>query len=157
MQVDNRFHNPDYTDQYLSLTIKQPFAQELVTECREDEEGNTYAIKTIEVRSQRTSYRGDVLICASKNPQIIGYQSGVTLGLVELYDCKPVSEFTSDDWDNTRIPRDKREQIKDGYGWMFRNPRKVVEMPTRGKVGLRKLTTPKGEIIEYPQLVTLDV
>ena len=155
MQIDNKHYDHERHDQYHAISVKQPFAQDLVTQCRQDENG-TYATKEIEVRNRRTTYRGDVLICSSKTPELKGYISGATLGFVELYDCKPVSEFTAEDWDKTRIPRSKRASIKKGYGWFFRNPRRVIEMPIKGQLGIYKITTPKGDITEYPQIVIYD-
>jgi len=35
-----------------------------------------------------------VLICSAVSPVYPGMESGVTLGLVELYDVKPIKEFT---------------------------------------------------------------
>lgn len=156
MQIPNKYYNPELHDQYNAISLKQPFADDLVRATYTDDDGMTYGAKSCEVRSRQTSYRGDVLVCSSKQPEIIGYQSGVTLGIVELYECKPVSEFTADDWDKTRVPKDERQNIKKGYGWFFRNPRRVVEMPVKGSLGIYKVTMPKGDVTEYPTLVELD-
>ena len=121
-----------------------------------DCEGLVYGVKSIEVRSRNTSYRGDILICSSSKPVIPGMESGVTLGLVELYDVKPIKDFTIDDWDKTRIPRDKRPNITNGYGWLLRNPRKVVEVPIKGQLGIYNLVYTKGEIMEYPRNLIID-
>ena len=39
---------------------------------------------------------------------------------------------------------------------MFRNPRPVVEMPTKGQMGIWTAVFDKGDIITYPQVVQLD-
>ena len=83
-------------------------------------------------------------------------ESGVTLGLVELYDIKPIKDFTPEDWENTRIPKEKREKITKGFGWLMRNPRRVIEMPIKGQLGIYNLVYTKGEIIEYPIQVVID-
>ena len=62
--------------------------------------------------------------------------SGAALGLVELYDVKRIEDFTEDDWLCTRIPIKKRAEIKSGYGWVMRNPRKVIEVPVKGQLGI---------------------
>ena len=108
MQFSNKDYNPDQHDRWRALTVKNPFATQLVTAAYEDN-GVIYGEKTIEVRSKSTTYRGDLLICSSKNPDLPGYENGVTLGLVELYDVKPVAEFTPLDWEQTRIPPEKRK------------------------------------------------
>lgn len=156
MQIKAEDYDQEKHDRWKALTVKQPYANDLVTESRTDADGTTYAVKSIEVRSRGTKYRGDILICSSAAPVIPGMESGVTLGLVELYDVKPISEFTEEDWDNTRIPRDKRSGITKGYGWMMRNPRRVVEMPVKGQLGIYNLVCMKDEIVEYPKAMYID-
>lgn len=156
MQHKINDYNPEVHDKIPALTVKQPYAEDLVTTAREAEDGTWYGVKTIEVRSKRTSYRGDLLICSSANPVFPGMMSGVTLGIVELYDVKPISEFTPDDWDKTRIPVKTRKTITRGYGWLMRNPRRVVEMPVKGQLGIYNLVMDKGDIVEYPRQLVVD-
>ena len=49
----------------------------------------------------------------------------------------------------------KRAEIKSGYGWMMRNPRKVIEVPVKGQLGIDNILY-GGEIIPYPQRIFLD-
>lgn len=156
MQYSNKDYNPEKHDRWRALTVKQPYANDLVTAAYKDENGVVYGRKSIEVRSKKTSYRGDVLICSSAKPVYPGMESGVTLGLVELYDVKPIKEFTPEDWENTRIPKEKRAKITKGFGWMMRNPRRVVEMPIKGQLGIYNLVYTKGEIIQYPRKMVID-
>lgn len=156
MQFNSKEYDPEKHDRWRALTVKQPYANDLVTAAYKDENGVVYGRKSIEVRSKKTSYRGDVLICSSANPVYPGMESGVTLGLVELYDIKPIKDFTPDDWENTRIPQEKREKITRGFGWLMRNPRRVIEMPIKGQLGIYNLVYTKGEIIEYPIQVVID-
>ena len=141
-------------DKYTCLSVKQPYADFLVVPTYEDEEGFLQADKTIEVRSRNTKYRGDILICASAKPEIYGKMSGCTIGLVELYDVKPVEEFTEHDWIETCIPFNERP--KKGYGWLVRNPRRVVEVPVKGQLGFFTREFPEGEITEYPVALKID-
>lgn len=156
MQYSNKDYNSKKHDRWRALTVKQPYANDLVTVAYNDENGIVYGAKTIEFRSKNTSYRGDVLICSAASPVYPGMESGVTLGLVELYDVKPIKEFTPEDWENTRIPKEKRAKITKGFGWMMRNPRRVVEMPIKGQLGIYNLIYTKGEIIQYPQRMVID-
>lgn len=149
MQINNKLYNPEIHDLYKGLTVKQPYADILTKAAFRDEEGNYHARKTIEVRTRKISYRGDILICSSAKPVLDGRLSGVTCGLVELYDVKPVEEFTAEDWEQTCIP--ENERIKHGYGWLMRNPRRVVEMPVTGQLGLYNIVVPKGDIELYPR------
>lgn len=155
MQYNNKDYKPKLHDRWRALTVKNPYATQLVTAAYEDN-GIVYGEKCIEVRSKNTPYRGDLMVCSSTNPVIAGYESGVTLGLVELYDVKPVAEFTPEDWENTRIPPEKRKSITKGFGWMMRNPRRVVEFPIKGQLGIYNLVYTKGVITEYPRALVVD-
>lgn len=153
MQIDSKQYNPDEHDLYRGLTVKQPYADFLTIPTWQDEDGNFHADKEIEVRSRNISYRGEVLICSSRSPRLPMRESGVTCGLVELYDTKPVSEFTEEDWKLTCIPENDRP--KKGYGWLMRNPRRVVEKPVSGQLGLYNIVVPKGDITEYPRVMQI--
>lgn len=153
MQINNKLYNPEIHDLYKGLTVKQPYADLLTKAVFRDEKGIYHAQKTIEVRTRKISYRGDILICSSAKPVLDGRLSGVTCGLVELYDVKPVEEFTAEDWEQTCIP--ENERMKHGYGWIMRNPRRVIEMPCKGQLGLYDFVTPKGDIVCYPQNLAL--
>lgn len=153
MQIDKRDFNPDEHEVFKALTVKQPFADLLTVAVRVDDWGIYHAAKEIEVRSRKTNYRGDILICSSAEPEIPGRMSGVTCGFVELYEVKPVEEFTPEDWAATCIPEASRP--KTGYGWLVRHPRRVVEMPIKGQLGVYNLIVPKGDITVYPQEIAL--
>jgi hypothetical protein len=155
MQYNNKDYNPAQHDRWRALTVKNPYATQLVTAAYEDD-GMIFAEKSIEVRSKNTTYRGDLMVCSSTKPEIVGMESGVTLGLVELYDVKPVAEFTPWDWEQTRIPPEKRKAITKGYGWLMRNPRRVVEFPIKGQLGIYNLVYTKDIITEYPRALVMD-
>lgn len=156
MQIKKEEFNPDAHEKFFALTVKQPYAGALVKAAYKDENGVTYGAKSIEVRSRKTNYRGDVLICASKRPIVYGLETGCTLGMCELYDVKPIADFTEEDWEKTRIPKEKRSKIKAGYGWLMRNPRRVIEYPVRGQLGIFNIYYTKGDIMPYPEAVALD-
>ena len=154
MQYKNSEYNPDLHDKWHALTVRQPYAQHLVTAAYVDDDGTVYGEKSIEVRSRATNYRGDLLVCSSATPVIPGMESGVTLGIVEVYDVRPIETFTEQDWQNTCIPVDQRP--KKGYGWFVRNPRRVVEMPVKGQLGIYNLVCPKDDITVYPTACHVD-
>lgn len=163
MQYKNSEFDPEKHDRFPALTVKQPYAS-LLLEYKEkatfgtppDFEVFTMAEKSIEVRSKNTKFRGDILITSSGDPVLPGLESGVALGFVELYGVKPIKEFTQQDWENTRIPETERHKYKKGYGWLMRNPRRVIEYPVKGQVGIWNCVFTKDTIIEYPQHVKLD-
>lgn len=154
MQIDKKDYNPDQHDVFKALTVKQPYADLLTRVVFRDESGEYHAEKTIEVRTRNINYRGDLLICSSAKPNdITNCPAGVTCGFVELYDTKPVEEFTPEDWAATCIP--EKDRPHKGWGWMMRNPRRVIEMPIKGKLGLYNIIVPKDDIMEYPRNVML--
>ena len=153
MQINKNDYNPEIHDKFRGLSVKNPYASLLTRIEYVDGDFVAHARKTIEVRSRNTSYRGDVLICSSAKPVIPGMMSGVTLGLVELYDVKRVEDFTADDWAATCIPENERP--KHGFGWLMRNPRPVVEMPVSGQLGFYDVVVPKGDITEYPRAMAM--
>lgn len=153
MQIDVKQYNPAEHDMFQGLTVKQPYADLLTRVVYRDDAGGYHADKTIEVRSRNINYRGDLLICSSAKPVLPGRESGVTCGLVELYGTKPVEEFTEADWAATCIP--EKDRPRTGWGWLMRNPRRVVEMPVKGQLGIYKIVVPKGDITEYPREMAL--
>lgn len=154
MQINRKDYKPDQHDVYKALSVKQPYADLLTRVVFRDESGEYHAEKTIEVRTRNTNYRGDLLVCASAKPELPGRMSGVTCGFVELYDVKPIEQFTPEDWAATCIP--EKDRPRKGYGWMMRNPRRVVEMPIKGQLGVYNLIVPKGDITVYPRAMALD-
>lgn len=157
MQYKINQYNPALHDKWRALSVKQPYANLLLTPSYELD-GIIYAEKSIEVRSKNTHYRGDIMICSTASPQFVGMVSGVTIGLVELYDVKPFSEFTEEDWRNTYLKGEVVRKIRtsSGYGWMMRNPRRVVEFPVSGQLGIFNLVYTKGIITEYPRAMEVD-
>lgn len=153
MQLDKNKYNPDIHDKFRGLSVKQPYADLLTKATYRDEDGNYYADKTIEVRTRNTNYRGDILICSSKNPVIEGRESGVTCGFVELYETKRVEDLTEQEWVETCIPFNQRP--RKGWAWFVRNPRRVVEMPVKGQLGFYDIVVPKGDITEYPRAMAI--
>lgn len=156
MQIDKKDYNPALHEVFKCLTVKQPYAALLTrVVARDADTGEFFADKRIEVRSRNINFRGDILICSSAKPvdKLGLYPAGVTCGFVELYDTKPVEEFTPEDWAATCIPEGERP--KTGWGWLVRNPRRVVEMPIKGQLGLYNLIVPKGDITCYPQHVVM--
>ena len=53
----------------------------------------------------------------------------------------------------TCIP--EKERPRKGWGWLMRNPRRVVEMPIKGQLGLYDIIVPKDDITEYPRAMAL--
>lgn len=155
MQYKNKDFNPELHDKFKILTVKQPYATALIENSHNYMNVN-YAQKPIEIRRNKTNYRGDILICSAKNPELYGLESGVTIGLVELYDIKKTEDLSLEEWEESMIPESNRKLFKNAYAWFFKNPRKVIEYPVNVFLGLSDLVYSKDLIIEYPKQIILD-
>lgn len=104
-----------------AISLKQPWAN-LVASGK----------KTIETRKWSTNYRGNIVICSSKKPDI--YPAGYALAIAELYDVK---QMTRKD--------EKKACIKvypKAKAWYLRNIRKIKSVPIRGALGIFDLELP---------------
>lgn len=144
MQYASKDYDPIFHDRFRALSVKQPYAGLIAS-----------GEKKIEVRSKPTTYRGELLICASKDGKPAedapGY--GCTLAFVDLYDCRPLSTLTDEEWKQTCLAQEIVESIKakgKGYGWFMRDPRRVIEYPMKGQLGIFNLVYTKDVIMEYP-------
>lgn len=124
-----------------ALSIKQPWAN-LIAQ----------GYKTLEIRSWKTHYRGDIVICSSLNaasdyikkmrltsergqfckgciPELSDfYHFGKTICVAELYD---IVQFTRDMEDAAWC-----EYSPDLYAWKLRNIRILSPTSVKGKLGL---------------------
>ncbi len=103
-----------------ALSVKQPWASMIAQ-----------GTKTIETRTWATDYRGDLLIVSSKKPEIAGLPAGKALCVLELVDCRPMTE---DD-----VPAARCEMYEYGIGafaWVLSNLRPVEPFAVRGQLGI---------------------
>jgi hypothetical protein len=148
MQIDNKQYRDlpasersDY-DHHRALTVKLPYAHYIAK-----------GWKTIEIRKAKNNYRGKVVICSSQKPLVEGMQEGAIQCEVEIYDCIPVSQLTLEQWDKTFLAKEDQEAYSSHYGWMLRNPRRLIEIPAKGKLGFWKLIIKEDEFVYYPDLL----
>ena len=110
---------------YKAISLKQPWAN-LVASGK----------KTIETRKWTTKYRGDLIICSSKRPDIS--PAGYALCIVELYDVKPMTK-----------EHEKKACIKiykGAYSWFLRNIRPLKKVvPVKGSLGIFDLNLGPAE------------
>lgn len=76
--------------------------------------------KTIEYRTWKTDYRGDLLICAGSKKEP-GFVNGYAYFVVSLLDIRP-----EEGWDDEQS----------GYEWMLGAPRLIRPIPVRGRLFL---------------------
>lgn len=137
MQHKKEDYNAEQHEMKKALTVKNPYAEWIA-------QGK----KTIEVRSKSTKYRGELVICSSQQPIIQEMQSGCMLCFVNLYDVKPLAELTPQEWELTKIPPAERKGLT-GFGWMLKDPVRIVEYPVKGQLGIWNLVMNKLEFIPY--------
>lgn len=102
-----------------ALSVKQPWTS-LIAAGR----------KTIEVRTWKTSYRGPLLICASKQPRLTGKQAGVALCTATLIDCRPITHA-----DAGAACCDVDPETE--FAWIFEDIHPLsTPFPVSGKLGL---------------------
>lgn len=86
--------------------------------------------KTIECRTWKTDYRGDILIVSTAK-KISGLIPGHALGIVTLKNVRP---FTKNDL--RAAVMDKSEYHEGMYAWELSNPRIIKPIPLKGKLSL---------------------
>lgn len=87
-------------------------------------------LKTIECRSWKTNYRGDILICSTVKKEK-GTIPSHALGIVTLKDVVPFkkSHFKP-------ACMDPFDFYDDLYAWKLTNPRLIKPIPIKGKLSL---------------------
>lgn len=102
-----------------ALTIN-PFYVELIT----------YGIKTIECRTWKTDYRGDILITSSAK-KIHDTIPGHALAVAELYDIRRMCKD-----DAVSACMKPQDCTPDKYSWFLRNVRLIEPFAVNGKLSL---------------------
>lgn len=133
MQHNSKEYDEKNHTMFKSLTIKQPFADKIMT-----------GEKKVEVRKWNTTYRGDLIITSSKKPYVEG-RSGVAICKVELYDVVKIGDLTEQEVSDTCLTPEQLEEYG-GYAWLLRNPKELKPVPLKGNLGIFKLVVDKGYI-----------
>ena len=102
-----------------ALSIHPYYACAIVTGC-----------KSIEVRSWRTDYRGDLVICSTQK-KFHGTVPGHALGVVTLEDVVPLEKKHMKD--ALMEPSDYAPGL---YAWKLTYNRLIVPVPVKGKLSL---------------------
>ena len=82
--------------------------------------------KTIETRKWKTSYRGNILLCASKYPK--SALSGKAFAIAELADCRKMTEQDEIQACCKIYPK--------ANSWLLKNIRKIEPFSIKGSLGL---------------------
>lgn len=156
MQIPLKDFDKHQHEIFRALVVRQPAADQMTRVVMQNEDGGYEAALTIYVANRDTPYRGDVLVCSAAKPILRAFPASVMCGLVELYDTKPICALTEKEWAFTGYAPEERKGLAEKYAWLFRNPRRVVEMPVDGKRGFYDIAVPKGDVTQYPQEIKLD-
>ena len=105
-----------------AISIKEPFASMILS-----------GEKTIETRTWKVNYRGDIVICVSKKP--VSPISGFAVCIVNLIDCRPM------------VPNDEKKACYEIYSgawsWILTNIRRIKQFPVKGQLGLFNIDNSK--------------
>jgi len=86
--------------------------------------------KNIETRNWYTDHRGDLLICSTLNPEIVGFKCGFALCVVNLKNCRPMIMS-----DAAGARCEYREDLK-LFSWVLTDLREIIPFRVRGYQGL---------------------
>lgn len=128
-------YDPEFDELHKALSVKQPYAT-LITQ----------GVKTIELRTKDTKYRGKVIICstAKKHGTL---PVGCTMCKVEIYGTKPVSELTKEEIRATGLSKDHPYWEKAKYAWLLKDAEPLIEFPVSGQLGLWNLVYTKDILL----------
>ncbi len=91
--------------------------------------------KKIETRFWPTKYRGDLVICSTKNPREGEGPFGYALCIVEILHCRPMEKL---DEDKACI-----EYLPERYSWILSNLRVIKEpFAVKGRQGFFNIEIP---------------
>ena len=102
-----------------ALSIKPGYAMLIVA-----------GLKTIECRSWKTNYRGDILICSTVKKEKYTIPSHA-LGIVTLKDVVPFKKSHL-----KAANMDYYDEFEELYAWKLTNPRLIKPIPIKGKLSL---------------------
>lgn len=147
MQYKIKEYDENLHDKFKCLSVKQPYATMIRN-----------GSKTIELRNFKTSYRGNILICSTKQPIIKYILNGCSMCFVELFDIVKTESLSDYEFELTGAQLCHRDilQKKYKYAWILRNLSIVIEFPIIGNIGLFDICYTKGNIMPYPVNVKYD-
>ena len=102
-----------------ALSVHPYYAHQIVT-----------GVKSVECRTWKTDYRGDIVICSTAK-KFHDCVSSHALGVVELVDVVP---FTTKHLKAACM--EKRDMPDNAYAWILSYNRLIVPVPVKGKLSL---------------------
>jgi hypothetical protein len=98
-----------------AISVKEPWASKIM-----------FGEKTIETRTWKTNYRGEILICASANPK--SDYSGKALAIASIVECRPM------------VKADEKKACcpiyPGAYAWLLSDVKRIEGFPVKGRLGI---------------------
>jgi hypothetical protein len=111
-----------------ALSIKQPWANLIAS-----------GEKTIETRKWKTEYRGRLLLCSAKEPDI--EPAGCAVAVATLVDCRPMSVLDE--------PQARCRKYDGAFAWVFDEIQRIKPFPVRGELKVFEVAVDEGDLEEY--------
>jgi hypothetical protein len=110
-----------------ALSIKQPWANLIAS-----------GEKTVETRLWKTDYRGPLLICSSKRPDIA--PAGHAIAVAQLVDCRPMSVL---DEGAARCMK-----YDGAVAWVLADVKRIKPFPVQGRIGLFEIGVNEEDLVK---------
>jgi hypothetical protein len=108
-----------------ALSIKQPWANLIAS-----------GEKTVETRKWKTDYRGRLLLCSAKEPDIV--PAGCAVAIATLVDCRPMSVLDE--------PQAQCRKYDGAFAWVFEDVRRIKTFPVRGELRLFEVAVEETQL-----------
>lgn len=100
-------------------------------------------LKTVEIRTWKTDYRGDILITSSAK-KLKGTIPGHVMGIVTLKDVVP---FKKEHMKAAMVTH----MVGNSYAWILENPRIIKPIPIKGKLSLWESHLDYNDLLILPK------
>ena len=123
-----------------AISIRNPYAHYIMC-----------GSKTVECRTWKTDYRGDILICSSANPKIKGTICGYALCIARLDNIEPFKRKHLDDACLDDMPEG------DCYAWHLTDVRVIKPFAVKGKLNFFTIDDSLIEVIDDESLTDEEI
>lgn len=153
MQVYLKDYDEQRHEMFYALRVPREWADKLTKINWRDDKGDFHAEVETWIQDLKPSYRGDILIVACSAEKGGELSPCEVVGLVELYDVIPSDLVTGDIAQGAGYVG--KAPSATGSALLFRDPRRVVELPCRMTRDWQRVIYPKGEITPYPRVLAM--
>lgn len=141
MQYKFKDYVKEIHDKFMAVSLPEKEAESIT-------KGETHLI----LSKTKTRYRGELIVCSEKYPY--GTGEGETKCKVNLVGWKPIGDLNQEELSQINTIYENHRGCK--YVLQVEYPRRMIEFPVKGKIGIWKLVYTKDVLIEYPTELGLD-